>query len=48
MREGTGILCGKWEASVSTAKIDGRAVTVRTPRPCDRRKRVKKTGQPMT
>jgi len=36
MREGTGILCGKWEASVSTAKIDGRAVTVRTPRPGDR------------
>ena len=34
--EGRGILRGKWEASVSLAKIAGREVTVRTPRPGDR------------
>ena len=36
MEEGAGILRGQWEASVSLAKIDGREVTVRAPRPGDR------------
>jgi tRNA(Ile)-lysidine synthase len=36
MEEGVGILRGPWEASVSLAKVAGREVTVRTPRPGDR------------
>jgi tRNA(Ile)-lysidine synthase len=36
IEEGIGILRGKWEASVSLAKIDGREVTVRTAKPGDR------------
>ena len=36
MEEGVGILRGKWEASVSLEKIDGREVTVRTAEPGDR------------
>lgn len=36
MEEGVGILRGKWEASVSPAKIDGREVTVRAAEPGDR------------
>ncbi|HKL21890.1 MAG TPA: tRNA lysidine(34) synthetase TilS, partial [Tichowtungia sp.] len=34
--ESAGILRGPWEASVSLARIGGREVTVRTPRPGDR------------
>ena len=36
MKEGVGILRGKWEASISLAKIAGRDVTVRTAEPGDR------------
>ena len=36
MKEGVGILRGKWEASVSFAKVAGRDVMVRTPEPGDR------------
>lgn len=36
MKQGVGILRGKWEASVSLVKIAGREVTVRTPRSGDR------------
>lgn len=36
IEEGVGILRGKWQASVSRAKVNGREVTVRTPRPGDR------------
>jgi len=36
MKEGFGILRGPWKASISRAKIAGRKVTVRTPRPGDR------------
>ncbi len=36
LREGTGILRGKWEASVSLKKIAGREVSVRVPCPGDR------------
>ncbi len=38
MEEGTGILRGPWQASVSLEKIAGREVSVRTPRPGDRMK----------
>ena len=36
MEEGAGILRGRWEASVSLAKVAGRPVTVRAPQPGDR------------
>ena len=36
MKEGAGILRGKWEASVSLEKIAGREVTVRVAKPGDR------------
>jgi tRNA(Ile)-lysidine synthase len=36
MEEGTGILRGKWEASVPLAKIGERTVIVRSPLPGDR------------
>lgn len=36
MKEGIGILRGKWEASVSLAKVDGRELTIRSAEPGDR------------
>ena len=36
MKECTGILRGKWQASISLAKVDGREVIVRPARPGDR------------